>query len=130
MTSDETTARASWYDRLGGAATVGAAVDRFYDRLLADPGLAHFFADADLPRLKRHQALVIGNVLGGPAAYQGQGLAAAHAQLGITDADYDAVGAHLLSTLRELGAPEEAADVVGVALEAVRSQIVTRTEPR
>ncbi|HEY6796275.1 MAG TPA: group 1 truncated hemoglobin [Kineosporiaceae bacterium] len=124
MTTDETTAQVSLYDRLGGAATIGVAVQRFYDRLLADPQLADYFRDVDLPRLKRHQVLVIGNVLGGPAAYEGPGLEAAHASLGITDADYDAVGAHLLATLAELGAGEEAAAAVTAALEAVRLQIV------
>jgi hemoglobin len=124
MTTDETTAQGSLYDRLGGAATVAVAVERFYERLLADPQLAPYFRDVDLPRLKRHQALVIGNVLGGPAAYQGSGLAAVHASLGITDADYDAVSAHLLATLDELGAGRDAADVVRAALEAVRPQIV------
>jgi hemoglobin len=125
MTTDETTTQGSLYDRLGGAATVGVAVDRFYGRLLADPQLAHYFTDVDLPRLKRHQALVIGNVLGGPAGYTGPGLAEAHATLAVNDADYDAVGAHLLGTLDELGAGPEAAEAVRAALDAVRSQIVT-----
>jgi hemoglobin len=127
MTTDETTAQDSLYDRLGGAATVSVAVNRFYERVLADPQLAHYFTAVDLPRLKRHQALVIGNVLGGPAAYAG--LAAAHAPLAVTDADYDAVGAHLLGTLDELGAGAEAADAVRAALDAVRPQIVAAPAP-
>ena len=51
----------------------------------------------------RHQVLVIGEVLGGPGGYDGIGLTAAHAGLGITPTDYARVGGHLLTACRDLG---------------------------
>jgi hemoglobin len=114
----------SLYEALGGAGTVREAVDRFYARVLADPAVSHFFTGIDLPRLKRHQVLVITGILGGPKEYAGAGLRAGHAGLNITDADYNRVGAHLLAVLDELGAGPEAAATVSAALAEVCGDIV------
>jgi hemoglobin len=62
------------YQRIGGGAAVRAVVDRFYELVLGDPRLATFFADSNMPQLKRHQVLLISQVLGGPASYDGREL--------------------------------------------------------
>jgi hemoglobin len=124
-TTDDTADEQSLYQRLGGAPTVQVAVERFYERLLDDPRLAPYFEGVDLARIKRHQVFVIGNVLGGPARYEGVGLEAAHASLGITEDDYDQVGGHLLAVFAELGAGDEAAETVSAALAQLRPLIVT-----
>src|SRR5688572_25498312 len=95
---------ASHYDRLGGAPTIREAVDRFYALVLDDPDLAPYFVDADVTQVKRHQVLLLSQVLGGPASYDGRALGEAHRGLGVTEADYDKVVAHLVSVLVELGA--------------------------
>jgi hemoglobin len=64
----------SLYDRLGGKAAVAAAVDRFYERLLADPDLRLFFAQANLSRLRKRQGQFFAQALGGPAGYKGPGM--------------------------------------------------------
>ena len=38
----------SIYEQIGGPDAVAAAVERFYQRVLADPDLAPFFAGTDL----------------------------------------------------------------------------------
>lgn len=43
------------YDRLGGRDAIAAVVDRFYDRMLADETVAHFFEDVDMQRQRAHQ---------------------------------------------------------------------------
>lgn len=114
----------SYYDRLGGAPTIKEAVERFYVRLLDDPELAPYFADTDLAKLKRHQVLLLSQVLGGPSEYGGRELSAAHQGMGITGAEYEKVGAHLLAVLGEMGAPGEIADAVAQTLKSVRDDIV------
>jgi hemoglobin len=52
-------------------------------------------------------------------------MAAAHAGLDITDADFDAVVAHLVGTLAGLGVPEETIGQIGGALAPLRGDIVT-----
>ena len=54
------------FERLGGMVSIDVAVDRFYDRLLADPDLAGFFDQVDLRRLRAHQKAFLAMALGGP----------------------------------------------------------------
>lgn len=120
----------SIYDEIGGAGSVAAAVDDFYQRLLADPELAPFFADVDLRRLKAHQRAFIAAALGGPEIYAGRDMAAAHAGLDITDADFDAVVGHLVDTLTSLGVPGETVATIGAALAPLRADVVTAPAAR
>ena len=41
-------------ERLGGKEALGAVVDKFYDIMLADPIVAHFFKNTDMTK-QRHQ---------------------------------------------------------------------------
>lgn len=45
----------SLYERIGGEPAVNAAVDRFYERALADPELKDFFNGVSMSRLKAQQ---------------------------------------------------------------------------
>jgi hemoglobin len=115
----------SIYDEIGGAGAVSAAVDDFYARLLADDGLASFFAATDLRRLKAHQRAFIAAALGGPEIYAGRDMAAAHAGLEISEADFDAVVGHLVDTLASLGVPDATIASIGGALAPLRGDVVT-----
>ena len=44
----------SLYDQLGQEPGITKAVDEFYERVLADPSLKHYFADADVDMVRRH----------------------------------------------------------------------------
>jgi hemoglobin len=116
------------YDSIGGSAAVSAAVDNFYARVLADPQLAPFFASTDLQHLKAHQRAFIAAAVGGPEIYRGRDMAAAHVGLDITDADFDAVVGHLVTTLTELAVPADTISQIGAALLPLRSDIVTSSE--
>lgn len=112
------------YDRLGGEAAMVAAVDRFYARVLADPMLAPFFAGVEMPRLKRHQLTFLSQALGGPQQYSGATMSRAHARLQIEQRHFNAVAAHLVETLRELGADETLISEVAAAVTPLSTQIV------
>ena len=115
----------SIYDSIGGGPAVRAAVDDFYARVLGDPQLAPFFTGVDLQHLKAHQRAFIAAAIGGSEIYQGRDMAAAHAGLAITDADFDAVVGHLVDTLTGLGVPQETIGQIGGALAPLRGDIVT-----
>ena len=115
------------YEQIGGAPSVNAAVERFYEKVISDPQLAGFFDNTDLARLKGHQRAFIAAALGGPAAYQGREMAAVHASLGVSDTDFDAVVAHLVATLDELEVPAETITQIGEALAPLREEVVTKT---
>ncbi|MBA2473411.1 MAG: group 1 truncated hemoglobin [Pseudonocardiales bacterium] len=112
------------FDSIGGAPSVNVAVDKFYGRVLDDPELAPFFAGVDVDKLKAHQRSFIAAAIGGPKIYRGRDMASAHANLGITDSDFDAVVGHLVATLNELGVPAETIGDIGSALVPLRAEIV------
>ncbi|MCF0094833.1 group 1 truncated hemoglobin [Micromonospora sp. NPDC049114] len=128
MTVTEETAPASNYDRIGGASSVKAAVELFYDKVLADPELAGYFATVDMTGQRRHLALMLTVVLGGPNEYTGRGLAEAHQPLGIPVAHYAKVGEYLIATLAELGVPADVQDDVRAVLVQVQDQVVATGE--
>jgi hemoglobin len=115
----------SVYDRLGGAAALDLAVDRFYRAVTADPLLRSYFEGVDLARLRRHQVAFLRAALGGPGSHRGRPLAAAHAGLGVTDADFDRVAGHLAAVLTGIGAATADVDAVVAAVAPLRADVVT-----
>lgn len=122
----------SLYERLGGEAAVDAAVDRFYEKVLADPALAPFFADTNMARQRNHQKQFLTFAFGGPNHYSGRGMRNAHQRLvaekGLNDTHFDAVVGHLGATLAELGvAPELVAEAAAIA-ETTRNDVLGRAD--
>jgi len=116
----------SLYDQVGGNTGVKAAVTVFYNRVLADETLAHWFEGIDISRLRAHQRAFLAAALGGPELFAGRDIATAHAGMEITDEAFDTIIQHLASTLHDLGAGDELVDEVRVRLEALRPDVVSR----
>jgi hemoglobin len=114
----------SLYQRLGGDEAIQSVVDGFYERVMADPTLAPFFAGTTMSRQRRHLAGFVAAATGGPA-YRGRSMRAAHQHLGIEQRDFEAVAGHLVA---ELGShcvdSEMIAELVG-AIAPLADQIVT-----
>jgi len=120
---------ASIFDRIGGAEAVAAVIDDFYDRVLADPGLSGYFTSTDMKKLKAHQRSFVAAALGGPQEYRGKTMSEAHAGLGITPEQFDAVVAHLVESLRKHEVPEEIIATIGTALAPLKPQVVSNLMP-
>jgi len=116
---------ASVYDEIGGGEAVSAAVDDLYERLLADPELAPFFARTDMRRQKSHMRAFMAVALGGPDVYAGRDMAAAHGSLRIRGTHFDRVVGHLVATLSSLSVPGGLIEAIGARLAPLRAQIVT-----
>lgn len=75
----------SLIERMGGAEAASgfliSAVERFYDKLMADLTLHRFFEGRDVAMLKRKQVDFLAFVFGGPECYAGKGIAEAHEHL-------------------------------------------------
>ena len=117
------------YQRIGGERAVNAAVDRFYERVLADPALNTFFHHISMPRLKAHQAAFLSQAMGGPKQYSGASMKAAHASLAIEQRHFDSVVIHLGETLRDLGISEEIIGEVASTLLPLADKIVNVRTP-
>jgi hemoglobin len=124
MTEQTTGGAVSDYDAVGGGPAVSAVVNDFYERVLGDPQLAPYFEGVDMARLKRHQALLVTQVLGGPANYDGRSLNEAHAGLGIDSDDFNAVVGHLAAAMKGAGVPDDIIGRAGAAVVATEPDIV------
>lgn len=115
----------SIFESIGGDSSIADAVEIFYGKLKADEVVGVFFEHTDVGALKAHQTMFLTAALGGPDAYEGRDMRAAHAHLAITDADFDRFLGHLAETFAELGAaPAPIAEMLG-ALEPLRTEIVS-----
>lgn len=106
------------YERLGGEESIETVVTEFYDRVMADELVNHYFSDTDMQRQITHQAQFISSVTGGPVEYTGEEMKAAHEGMGISHEEFDAIACHLDDALIEFEVPTEDREHV---LEAVAS---------
>ncbi|MCP3712952.1 group 1 truncated hemoglobin [Paraburkholderia sp. CNPSo 3274] len=119
----------SLYERLGGAPALDVAVDKFYENVLEDTRINHFFRGVDMPRLRRHQKSFLAYAFGGVPAYDGRTLRAAHGNpraLGLNDDHFDAVMENLSMALQELGVASELIEEVRLVAESVRADVLNR----
>jgi len=110
------------YEKLGGKAAVELAVDKFYDRVLNDDRIKHFFDHVDMDKQRAHQKAFLTHAFGG-GDYDGRTMRAAHEQvvetMGLNASHFDAVVEDLVATLKEIGVSDELiADVGAVAASA------------
>jgi hemoglobin len=115
----------STYERIGGEAALAAVVDDFYDRVLADPELAGFFAGTGMPRLKGMQVAFFAAALGGPDEYRGRSMKDVHRGRGIGRYHFDLVAKYLTDSLLAAGVPEETTQTVIGAIAPLSADIVT-----
>ena len=114
----------SLYAKLGGKAAIEAVVDAFYERVLADAELAPFFAQTNMAWLKSRQAQFFTQALGGPAAYKGKPMAAAHAGLAIETRHFTRTVQHLVAALQGLRVPKALVDEVAALVAPLKAEIV------
>jgi len=99
----------SLIDRVGGPAALGAAVEIFYKKVIADERVNGFFRGVDMARQHSMMTSYLAYALGSPIKFTGRDLTNTHARLvemGLNDAHFDAVAENLISTLKELRVPE------------------------
>ncbi|WP_064792401.1 group I truncated hemoglobin [Shewanella woodyi] len=98
------------FEQLGGNASVDAAVDIFYRKVLSDDSISHFFDDVDMDRMRAMQKSFLTMAFGGPNGYTGSSLREAHAPLlkqGLDTSHFTTVAGHLQATLKELNVSDE-----------------------
>ncbi|AUT03567.1 hypothetical protein CLI64_25945 [Nostoc sp. CENA543] len=111
---------ATLFEKLGGDAAVDLAVDKFYERVLQDDRIKHFFADVDMEKQRAHQKAFLTYAFGGTDKYNGRYMREAHKDLvekqGLSSEHFDAVAEDLMETLKEMGVSQELlAEVAAVA---------------
>jgi len=92
------------YKSLGGKKAITAVVDDFVGRVAADSRInSYFMATASdhqrLAQFKKNLVDQICEAAGGPCKYKGKDMKAAHAGMGITGPDFDALVEDLVASL-------------------------------
>jgi hemoglobin len=133
------------YDRLGGEQGIAAIVEDFTRRVIEDPrvnwsregvkGGGGLFRRSEsveweptlenVGRLKRHLAQFLSLTTGGPPRYEGKGIEASHADMRITNAEFDAAIGDLKASLDRLKIANAEQKELLAILESTRPQIVT-----
>ena len=105
------------FERIGGTDAVNAAVDIFYEKVLADESISHFFKGMDMRLQISKQKTFLSYAFGAPMEYTGKNMHDAHAHMDIKEDHFNAVAGHLVATLQELNVPQDLIDeVVAIAL--------------
>jgi hemoglobin len=100
-----TTTSPSLFEKLGGEPVLRSIVNRFVDRMFADPMIGFFFRKADKQRIKEKEYELAAEHLGGGVEYTGRPLRQAHAVHPIMGGQFARRLELLRLTLVEAGAP-------------------------
>ncbi|HEX5372425.1 MAG TPA: group 1 truncated hemoglobin [Aquabacterium sp.] len=123
---------ASWHDtastplyrQLGGEAGITAVIDRTLERVSTDPRSRRTFEGIKMPYLKKSVAAHVCRVADGPCVYEGETMARAHGDLGITGAEFDLMVQVLREELDAAGASTAAKNELLRRLAPMRRDIV------
>ncbi|MCP4914435.1 MAG: group 1 truncated hemoglobin [Oligoflexia bacterium] len=115
------------FEKIGGKDAVKAAVDIFYDKVLADERINHFFEGIDMQSQRRKQILFLTYAFGGPNNYDGNSMREAHKALvekGLNDDHFNAVVENLGNTLKELNVPDDLISEAAAIAESTRNDVL------
>ena len=107
----------SLYERIGGEKTVSAAVGVFYEKVLADDRVNHFFTNMDMAHQRHMQKHFLTFAFGGLNTYTGRGLMGVHKKLQLSEEHFQAISEALKNTLIELDIQE---DLISEVLDIIR----------
>lgn len=119
------------YDRLGKKKAIVAVVDDFVGRCATDPRISAFFKPdvADPARLAKFKGNLVDQICqasGGPCKYTGKDMKSAHAGMGISDADFNALVEDLVASLDKFKVAEADKNTLLGVLGPMKSDIVEK----
>ncbi len=136
--------KTSLFDRLGGEPGLSAIINDFIPRVLQDPrvnwdrkgvkrgGLFHHGpavtwspTPVNVAKLKQHMLQFLALATGGPAHYQGGEMKSVHADMQISNPEFDAAIGDIKASLDRLQVPNKEQKEFLAVIESTRPEIVT-----
>jgi hemoglobin len=114
------------YDLIGGPRTIEAATKIFYEKILQDEGLRHFFEGVDMAHMRSRLAMLVSMLLGG-RIYTGKNIHDAHVRSrdqGLNNGHFDLFLQHFRAALQEVGVEPQNAEKVVKRLESKRGTVL------
>jgi hemoglobin len=125
------TATRTLYDRLGGTTAIATVVDGFVANVAGDARINKFFTRvaSDTAAMREFKQKLVDQICqgsGGPCTYTGKDMKTAHAGMGLTNADFDALVEDLVKALDASGVQQAEKDELLAVLGPMRTDIVTK----
>ncbi|MDO9204964.1 group 1 truncated hemoglobin [Methylotenera sp.] len=118
------------FEQLGGQEAIDAVVDHFYNIMLKDDRVKHFFVNTDMARQRNHQKRFVAVALGGPNLYDGRAMREGHTHLvekmGLNDSHFDATVQNLGRAMRDLNVTENLIVEVAAIVETTRYDVLNK----
>jgi len=119
-------ANPAMFNAFHGKDGVSRIVDGLVDRSVADPRISEIFKNQDLPRLKRTLKEQFCYLLGGGCDYTGRDMKASHKDMGIQDADFNALVENLQKAMNKEGVPFRDQNRLLALLAPMHKDVVTK----
>jgi hemoglobin len=114
------------YADMGGQPGIDRLVDASVDAYLADRRIAAIFGESNIDRVRAEFKDQFCQVAGGPCAYKGHDMTAAHKGLHLTEADFNAVVEDLQGAMDKVGIGFATQNRFLARLAPMEHQVVTR----
>lgn len=124
VAGEDAAAAPSLYERLGSTDGIASIVNDTIALHVKNEDIGHFFDGVDLEKLAHHVTAFFAAGTGGPANYQGRDMTAAHADMNMSDADFDSAVADVLKATRANGVDEASVADVAAILESLRPAVM------
>ena len=133
LTGCQSNAPKPLYDRLGGEMMISAIVEDFVGEAASDPRVnftrkgtsAEWIPTPDnVDKLKLHLTQYLEAASGGSQEYEGGDMRSVHANMEITNAEFDAIEADLAKSLAKYDEPPKETSELLAIVEATRKDIV------
>jgi len=118
------TAQPSLYQRLGGTDAITLVVDDFVANVAADARINAFFANTDIPHLKKMLVEQICQATGGPCTYSGKDMVTVHTGMHITEDQFNALVEDLVKSLDKYKVGAQEKNELLTALGSMKGDIV------
>ncbi len=112
------------FEKLGGKPAIDAAVDIFYDKIMADERVNHLFEGVDMKRQRAKQKAFMTYAFGGAPNYSGESMRKAHAHLDLNEGHFNAVAEDLIATLNDLNVPQNLIDEVIAIVSTTKNDVL------
>ena len=87
----------SLYDRLGAWDGINQIVRDTIANHQNNPAISHYFEDVDVEQLAGHVTAFFAAGTGGPSQYEGRDMTSTHADMGLSNEDFDSAVADVIS---------------------------------
>jgi hemoglobin len=114
------------YQRLGGRDGIHSVVEITVQRHLENDAIRHLFDGVDLDRLVEQVTDFLSGATGGDVEYRGRDMVAAHAHLGLGNAEFVAAGSDVGAAMTAAGVGADEQQEVMCAFVSLSGAVITR----